>query len=460
MPSFSEIAMRLINIKTMKVESFDRKRPPYAILSHWWSDNETTFERFVDDNERHGAGFQKIESFCKFLTERVLPEERLEWCWVDTCCIDRRSSSELSEAVNSMAAWYAGSQLCVAYLSDVPSQKTIAEAAVMDYVKESEWFSRGWTLQELLFSAELVFCDSEWDEIHGLDKNSVEGSAQISTITGIPDHCIQKPDIIYHHCVADKMSWAALRETTRVEDEAYCLLGLFNINMPLLYGEGSKAFFRLQREIIDRYEDESIFAWLDAHPACNEHRDKIMPLLAPHPSWFVYISRVSTHRTLIEHRRPYRMTNRGLEIETSAIEFSGLQGYDRAISASGEELLVIQMNCSAKFSCEASGRADNEPKLQSWLICLRRLVAHQQASVYVNALCWTTGDTLWQELTRLKEASSGVTVRRRSPEKYYVAASNEQIWASRSASIVEDNGQATRAVSSLDTLMEHFERLG
>ncbi|KAK3615629.1 hypothetical protein LTR56_026471 [Elasticomyces elasticus] len=265
----------------------------------------------------------------------------------------------------------------------------------MKYVSESEWFSRGWTLQELLFSPKLAFCDNEWDEVPGLDKNSDEGSARISGFTCIPDQCIKKRDSIYYYCgVPDRMSWAARRRTTRVEDEAYCLLGLFDINMPLLYGEGRNAFFRLQREIIDRYEDESIFAWMDAHPTQGGPRDKIVPLLAPHPSWFVYLSRISTERTVLENRQPYRMTNRGLEIEASAIEFSGLPGYDRADSSLGKELLVIRMNCSAKFSGEVDGEADGEPKFQGWLICLRRLVAQQHGSVYAKALCWTTGDTL------------------------------------------------------------------
>jgi hypothetical protein len=186
-------------------------------------------------------------------------ESGYEWRWVDTCCIDKTSSAELSEAINSMFRWYVQSHVCFAYLSDV--QVDHSEPAKLDGFETSRWHKRGWTLQELLAPERVEFYDLNWNQI-GTRPSLRE---RISKITGIrAGVLIRKFDAEasqHKYCVAEKMSWAANRETTRVEDLAYCLLGIFNVNMPLLYGEGQRAFERLQFQILAETEDLTLFAW-------------------------------------------------------------------------------------------------------------------------------------------------------------------------------------------------------
>lgn len=174
---------------------------------------------------------------------------------MDTSCIDKASSTELSEAINSMFAWYRDAAVCYAYLADVlTSGDPRRPGSAFRY---SRWFTHGWTLQELIAPRIVVFLSREWDVI-----GTKESLADlIEDITGID--C----DVLTHRkshndiSVAARMSWAAQRITTRVEDHAYCLLGIFNIVMHPIYGEGEHAFIRLQEEILRRIPDDSIFAW-------------------------------------------------------------------------------------------------------------------------------------------------------------------------------------------------------
>ncbi|KAI1145569.1 heterokaryon incompatibility protein-domain-containing protein [Nemania diffusa] len=161
-----------------------------------------------------------------------------DYVWIDTCCIDKTSSAELSEAINSMYRWYEEADICYAYLADVPPK-----AGTGDEYRRSKWFTRGWTLQELIALSTVTFFNSEWQTVG--DKLDLQ--QLISDITGIPCRL--------------KMFWAARRKTTRVEDIAYCLMGMFGIYMPMLYGEGERAFIRLQEEILKVTNDQSLFAW-------------------------------------------------------------------------------------------------------------------------------------------------------------------------------------------------------
>lgn len=171
----------------------------------------------------------------------------LKYGWVDTCCIDKKSSAELSEAINSMFRWYADADVCYAYLCDVDSKESFAN---------SQWFTRGWTLQEYLAPRRLIFYDRSWTAFGS--RGVLTG--KIQKITGIPIYATE-PGRLKEYCVAERMSWASKRRTTRQEDMAYCLLGIFDINMPLLYGEGDRAFQRLQEEIMKVNADMSLFAW-------------------------------------------------------------------------------------------------------------------------------------------------------------------------------------------------------
>ncbi|KAI6134406.1 heterokaryon incompatibility protein-domain-containing protein [Pisolithus croceorrhizus] len=251
------------------LKELDDKTTPYAILSHRWG-TEVTYDEMIGltamkprkrDNVRERDGYQKIIKGCE-----QAKKDGYRWLWIDTCCIDKRSSSELSEAINSMYRWYRDSQMCYAYFHDVdepalPTQQDFSRFGESD--GWPEWFSRGWTLQELIAPKKAEFFNKDWVSIGAKE----ELTSTLSDITRIPCNVLYDEQALRdtfswrYLCIAQIMSWAANRKTTRAEDRAYSLLGLFGVNMPLLYGEGSKAFQRLQLEIIRISSDHSIFAW-------------------------------------------------------------------------------------------------------------------------------------------------------------------------------------------------------
>jgi len=240
--------MRLLDVKTLQLREFQRP-PPYTILSHTWDDSEITFKDFISGDYRNLPGYSKLKRCCEL--SRL---EGYHYTWIDTCCIDKTSSAELSEAINSMFQWYKGAAVCYAYLSDVRSAEDLPH---------SRWFKRGWTLQELIAPDIVVLLDSDWKELG--TRSSL--SHTLSRITRI-DETVLLPergaDVLAYldrYNIAAKMSWAADRETTRIEDRAYSLMGLFDINMPLLYGEGERAFLRLQQHIMENSNDYTIFTW-------------------------------------------------------------------------------------------------------------------------------------------------------------------------------------------------------
>jgi len=241
--------MRLINVNTRKLEEcLGDPIPRYAILSHTWEVEEVTFADYQSGHFKHLEGYAKIDGAC-----RQAKADRLTHIWVDTCCIDKSSSSELSEAINSMFQWYANSHICYAYLSDVQSFSDVRKKRFA----ESRWFTRGWTLQELLAPLTVEFYGRAWQYLG----SKSELCNEIQLITRIDTKVLRDPGRIKGQSISTRMSWAARRETTRIEDIAYCLLGLFDISMPLLYGEGNKAFIRLQYELLRASGDHSLLAW-------------------------------------------------------------------------------------------------------------------------------------------------------------------------------------------------------
>ncbi|KAI1157011.1 HET-domain-containing protein [Nemania diffusa] len=225
----------------------------YAILSHTWDEDEVTFQDMKGTDEvLHRKGYAKVKHCCF-----VARTSGFDYVWIDTCCIDKTSTAELSEAINSMYSWYIQAEVCYAYLADMPSYRADHLADGHSRLKQSKWFTRGWTLQELIAPSKVVFLDYEWKEFG--TKSSLQQS--ISHITGIPVRILSEDDDLETASIAQRMSWAANRKTSRPEDQAYCLMGLFGINMPLLYGEGKMAFVRLQEEIMKVSDDHSIFAW-------------------------------------------------------------------------------------------------------------------------------------------------------------------------------------------------------
>lgn len=262
----------------------------------------------MDSNK---AGFIKIKGACK-----QARHDDIDWLWADTNCIDKTSSAELSEAINSMFQWYAKSAVCYAYLSDVAEERFALDQTtdVIPDFRGSRWFTRGWTLQELLAPNFLNFYTAEWTLIGGREEWL---ASEISTITGIDDIFLTGAESFMGAGIAKKMSWLANRTTTRVEDLAYCMLGLFDINMSLLYGEGMKAFIRLQEEIIKGSNDHTIFCW---------SWDSSVPegwvsLLAPSPRAFINSGNYYQDFS-VEYKNSvsiYSMTNAGLSIRAPVI---------------------------------------------------------------------------------------------------------------------------------------------
>ncbi|KAH8899063.1 HET-domain-containing protein, partial [Thozetella sp. PMI_491] len=241
--------MRLIDTSTLELQEFPSEdRLKYAVLSHNWGDGEVTFGDMTSPATRKAKrGWAKIQKTCQ-----LAKSAGLKYAWVDTCCIDKSSSSELSESINSMFRWYAAAHVCYAYLEDLSPHESIEQG-----LPACRWMTRGWTLQELIAPRDVRFFDSTWS--HRGSKADLE--SVLEEYTHIPASILQGKQVLSNLAIAMRMSWAANRETTRVEDMAYSLMGLFDVNMPLLYGEGIKAFRRLQEEILRRTNDMSILAW-------------------------------------------------------------------------------------------------------------------------------------------------------------------------------------------------------
>ncbi|KAF5368403.1 hypothetical protein D9758_002410 [Tetrapyrgos nigripes] len=244
--------MRLLNTETLQLHEFYSDIPTYAILSHTWDREEVTFQDMQNPQvAERKAGYAKLLGACTHARKY-----NFEWIWIDTCCINKESSAELSEAINSMYGYYGDSEVCFVYLSDASSAEEPRD--VKSSFRKSRWFKRGWTLQELLAPRYCVFLGKDWEDIG--TRWSLRDA--ISELTGIPSRVFEDGDMT-RYSIAQKMSWAAFRETTRPEDQTYSLMGLFGVNMPPLYGEGAvKAFMRLQHEIIKVSDDRSIFVWI------------------------------------------------------------------------------------------------------------------------------------------------------------------------------------------------------
>lgn len=274
--------MHLINVETLKLEEFSGKGvPPYAILSHTWGavEDEVSFRDIQGENIKEDKrGYFKLEGCC-----RHAKEDKLKYAWIDTCCINKDSSTELDEAIRSMFRWYREASRCYVYLSDVPTGDKPRDPS--SKFRSSRWFRRGWTLQELLAPKHLCFYDQTWTSLE--QKTKLAGV--IEGITCIPSPFIRGVPLD-NASVAQRLSWAANRATKKEEDMAYCLLGIFGVSMPMMYGEGDQAFRRLQQEIMKQTGDHSILAW-------HLNRDGSIPsqstdvrsggALATAPSYFV-----------------------------------------------------------------------------------------------------------------------------------------------------------------------------
>ncbi|KAK2597365.1 hypothetical protein QQS21_006063 [Conoideocrella luteorostrata] len=324
--------MRLINIQTGSLEEFmGADIPAYAILSHTWDHEEVSFQDFLNPACTNKKGYQKIQTTC-----RLAAEANLNYAWVDTCCIDKSSSAELTEAINSMYRWYQRSQVCYAYLGDLSAN---ADTPVEAALPNCRWFTRGWTLQELIAPKNVVFLDRNWN-VRGTRRDLVQN---LSLITGIGEMVLDGTQPLSAMSVAQKMSWAAHRATTRIEDAAYCMLGIFGVHMPLLYGEEGRAFRRLQEEIVRTTPDLSIFAW------------RLQP-----PSQ-------ETNGSKLQQTMPRRRVFCGLLAE-SALAFSGSGSYAKRPFGSRREFSVS--NCGIKTQLQTYTQMVSQNGGNSWVYIL------------------------------------------------------------------------------------------
>lgn len=313
--------MRLIRFDHRKCEfegfeefADSRQAPAYAVLSHQWGVEEVTFQDMYHlKRAKAKAGYSKIQQTC-----RQAAGDGLRYVWVDTCCIDKTSSAELSEAINSMYQWYSDAKICYVYLSDIQFNAVRLDS---NSLARSAWFTRGWTLQELIAPQSVVFFVQDWTTI-GTKRDLC---LVISTITNIDEEILLGSKRPHEVSVARRMSWASHRETTRKEDIAYCLLGLFDVSMPLLYGEGEKAFSRLQEEIMKNSDDQTLFAWhacspKDAKDIVHLDLKPVSGLLALSPAQFADSADIVPYRNW-KKSSTYSMTNQGLRIELPMYAF-------------------------------------------------------------------------------------------------------------------------------------------
>ncbi|KAF5343241.1 hypothetical protein D9758_013400 [Tetrapyrgos nigripes] len=345
-----------------------RRYPRYAILSHTWEKEEVTFQDIQNlETARLKAGFVKVWNACARARNYDF-----EWIWIDSCCINKESSAELSEAINSMYQYYEDAAVCYVYLCDVSIEFHPRNPKSM--FKDSRWFKRGWTLQELLAPDYVVFLDKDWVRI------GTRWTLRdvVSAITSIPVEVFEGRDI-NRYSVAQRMSWAASRETTRAEDQAYSLMGMFGVSMPPIYGEGGpKAFMRLQQEIIKISDDRSIFAWVAASSDRDEHRG----LLAKSPYEFRMSGEVKASESdCIGDRSSYSFGNNGLRIHLP------LETTDD--SSCGDDVFLASLLC----------QTERDGSFLSFY--LRKTSRHQYARCYPDQLVFRP--TLQPALKNIQE---------------------------------------------------------
>ena len=330
----------------------------YAILSHrWLLEGEPNFQAVTENGVLGDApGHEKLKKFCA-----VAEALGCELAWADTCCINKTSSAELDEAIRSMFKWYRNSAVCIVLLA-----KTASAAGFSDNtIRSDPWFTRGWTLQELLAPANIKFYGADWLPLNDSpnDKENSEIMHIISDITGIDVRNLHyfSPGLLN---VREKMLWASSRKTTRVEDVAYSLLGIFDISMPIAYGEGKRAFRRLMEVIVSDCREWQIFAWAGPH---SPHAASF----PESPSGYRALSDTTTSLMISQRRlmhRPwdlgypfYAMTKKGLELEVLLVEMmlhihrEPVEGttYERlTLSPSSENkrfFEVIQIICDTRY---------------------------------------------------------------------------------------------------------------
>ncbi|KAI0359784.1 HET-domain-containing protein [Trametes cingulata] len=310
----------------------------YAILSHTWSpDGEQSYQDLLRIQEAHpqeesqssdtDTGISILEDpAVSYKVKGACATARADGyglLWIDSCCIDKSSSAELSEALNSMFEYYRIASVCYAYLSDVEDDDDVL--APDSQFACSRWHTRGWTLQELIAPDVVVFLTQRWNAF-GTKTTLAE---TLEAITAVDREVLTGEAALDSVSVARRMSWASKRKTTRIEDEAYALMGIFGVSLPTIYGEGRRAFLRLQEEILRTIPDQSILAWrrplthtkslaggwglLASSPADFENAADITPI-----SHYDFASRLELRDTTMLPSHQYAVTPHGVRIRLYA----------------------------------------------------------------------------------------------------------------------------------------------
>ncbi|KAL6153466.1 hypothetical protein ACJQWK_11234 [Exserohilum turcicum] len=342
--------------------------PPYAILSHRWGDSEILIEDIFNGNyKKKEEGYQKL----RFCAEQAA-QDGLQYFWIDTCCIDRWNNSERSKAINSMFQWYKNAVRCYVFLSDVSASTSTSTSTgsilCRDWnvsLRRSKWFTRGWTLQELIAPASVEFFSCEGQRIG--DKASLD--QLLHSITGIPLAALRNHPL-NQFSTSERMRWVSGRETTETEDMVYCLLGLLGVSMPATYGEGREsALERLQAEVERAGRAPSIIpfarnksfvgrelqlAKLEAKLFSNTQTTSTLAIVGPGGTGKSQLALEVAHRTLekYKHCSVFWIDASGKDSldqsYTSVAQKLGVPGYD------GDQADIEQIvrRCIAKLSTQ------------------------------------------------------------------------------------------------------------
>jgi len=349
--------MRLLHTTEIRlIEVYGEQVPPYAVLSHTWGDEEATLQEIQSLSQKYrewtDENVASISKLCKIRNSAaVARREGFDYIWIDTCCIDKTSSAELSEAINSMYRWYNKAGICYAYLCDADPVGSEDIFQRDSSFRESRWFTRGWTLQELIAARDVHFYARDWSHL-GSKLQSDDFTDLLSSITGVHREVLSGALLPSDISIASRMRWAAFRKTTRVEDIAYCLLGIFEVNIPLLYGEGENAFLRLQEAILLKDDDQSLFAWHsteqddgdvdgDDEPNASSASSvrRMWGLLAQSPDQFCDAGDIKYAMPLNFLGTPAAVTSRGLRLDLLLRECTNTAGADYTVMLSCEKVV-------------------------------------------------------------------------------------------------------------------------
>ena len=307
--SYEDITSLPRDLKSACAGTNDRDAE-YRVLSQEWSAAGYAFGDQNMAEQQRSSREQSVEKLKRF--RNAAASHKYKYIWLDTCCIDQKNPVELTRAINSMYRWYAEAERCFVYLYDYDLKDKPRDLTV------SKWFTRGWTLQELIAPKAVEFFDKNWERIGLIAKGQETRSdkdekllEKVVSRTGIDREVLLHQRLVSSVSIARRMSWFCDRETTEPEDSAYCLLGLFEVSMPTIPGEGlASAFRRLQEEIMKNSDDHSLFAWklpMSISAATSG-------LLAPSPQCFAGSGHF-VHLPNSNNPNPFQMTNKGLSID-------------------------------------------------------------------------------------------------------------------------------------------------